>query len=272
MRFIVAMLVVVSSVLAQHMSPVLRPRASTLSPRTMVWSDDLIFPHLAFGGGWETQFVVVNMSDVTVSGKQQFFDPSGKAITVTYRTVPDGAVTTSTYGAYNILLFDNGGSLQTGWSELVYTNPIAATSHEVQLGGSAIFRSHIAGRPDFEAVVPIGAYDDPAFFLPFDNSSGYVTSMAMVNPDFNSSTSAHLDFVDYQGNFLIAEQSVALAAGQQVAFALTDQYPDLAGKVGVLYVWGDTNYLSGLGFRFNPGGAFATVPIMNWICMFQTCQ
>jgi hypothetical protein len=228
------------------------------------------------------------MSDVDVSGQQQFFDPSGKAITVTYRSVPDGAVTTSTSvqfrlaagGSYNVVVFDNGSTVRTGWSQLAYTNPIptsSTTGHQVQLGGNAIFRIHVAGRPDFEAAVPLGSYDDPVFFLPFDNSNGYVTSMALLNPDLSSSTNAYLDFLDNQGNLIIPEQTIPLAPGQQLAFALNDTttYPafsGLAGKVGVLYVSGDTVYLSALGFRFNPGGAFATVPIMNWICMFQTCQ
>ena len=140
--------------------------------------------------------------------------------------------------------------MQTGWSELIYNNSTSLN----QLGGHAIFRSHIAGRPDFEAVVPLGSYNDPVFFIPYDNSGGYVTSMALLNPDFSTKTTAYLDFADNQGNLIMDEQSIDLEAGQQVAFALTDKYPDLAGKVGVLYVSCDTSYLSALGFRFNPGG------------------
>jgi hypothetical protein len=241
----------------------------------MVWPEDVIFPHLAFGGGWETQFVVVNMTGNTITVKQPFYDTAGNAISVSYRTVPDGAVTTSTsaeirlgpYASYNIVVQDTGGSVQTGWSELIYNN----STNLNQLGGHAIFRSHIAGRPDFEAVVPLGSYNDPVFFIPYDNSGGYVTSMALVNPDFSTKTTAYLDFADNQGNLIMDEQSIDLAPGQQVAFSLTDKYPDLAGKVGLLYVSGDTEFLSGLGFRFNPGGAFATVPIMNWSCMVYAC-
>ena len=37
---------------------------------------------------------------------------------------------------------------------------------------------------------------------------------------------------------------------------------------GVVYIEGSAMFMTGLGFRFNPLGAFATIPIMNWTGMF----
>jgi hypothetical protein len=39
--------------------------------------------------------------------------------------------------------------------------------------------------------------------------------------------------------------------------------------VGTILFEGSTTRLSALGFRFNAGGAFATIPILNWLGMFQ---
>jgi len=39
-----------------------------------------LFPHLADGGGWRTQIVLVNVGDVAVSGTVEFSDPSGGAL------------------------------------------------------------------------------------------------------------------------------------------------------------------------------------------------
>jgi hypothetical protein len=102
--------------------------------------------------------------------------------------------------------------------------------------------------------------------MPFDNRAGFVTSMAIANPS-TSPTTTTFTFRDTNGNILAAGTKT-LAPGYQNPFVLTDIAPQISGLAGTVFVQGSTPALSALGFRFNPLGAFATIPIMNWAGMF----
>ncbi|MBA3973674.1 MAG: hypothetical protein C0504_05565 [Candidatus Solibacter sp.] len=124
------------------------------------------------------------------------------------------------------------------------------------------------GRPDFEALVPLSSYDDTVFFMPFDNLEDFVTSMALLNPGTNLTTDVTATVFDGNGNQL-ATSVISLAPGNQTAFAIPDRFPSTRNCVGSIMFRGSTTRLSALGFRFNAGGAFATIPILNWAGMFQ---
>jgi hypothetical protein len=252
------------------------PRVSNAAPpaappqrRTFVLAEDQVFPHFATGGGWETTFVLVNMTATRVAFVQGFFDQSGKPMEVSYRSIPGGETTTANNvqgtlnpgASFNIVLFDSGTPLKVGWSAIAYDTTFA------RIGGHAIFRNRVAGRADFEAVVPLSAYDDTTFFLPFDNLQDFVTSMAILNPTSNLSTRVALTFLDTNAE-VIATDVITLEPGQQTAFSLPEKYPAVRGRIGTLFVQSEFNRLSALGFRFNPQGAFTTIPILNWLGMF----
>ncbi|MBZ5634947.1 MAG: hypothetical protein LAO55_17640 [Acidobacteriia bacterium] len=72
---------------------------------------------------------------------------------------------------------------------------------------------------------------------------------------------------DLQGNF-IDQTTVTLPPNGHLAFAISSVLPALANRLGTLYVTSDTNRLAAMGIRFN-GAAFSSIPIMNWVGMFQ---
>jgi hypothetical protein len=102
--------------------------------------------------------------------------------------------------------------------------------------------------------------------MPFDNLQGFITSMALVNPG-STDTLVTFRILDTSGA-LLGTYTRRLSAGNQTAFVLRDEFPETRNTTGVIYVEGSTNSLSALGFRFNAGLAFATIPIMNWPGMF----
>src|SRR3954454_7536954 len=87
---------------------------------------DQVFPHLAVGGGWETILVIVNMTNRRMDFAQSFYSPDGRPLSVTFRSIPDGAITTTAAtrgtlnpgGSFNILLVDDGSAVKTGWASL----------------------------------------------------------------------------------------------------------------------------------------------------------
>jgi hypothetical protein len=213
--------------------------------------------------------VLVNLSSQTVAFHQFFFDQSGAPLPVTFRSIPSGnVITTSVVVAtlppnesFNIVLFDAGQPLQVGWSGIAYDSSPVTT----RLGGYAIFQ-HVLATGAFEALVPLSSIGDYKFYLPFDNRNGFVTSMALLNA-LTPATTATLTFRDTLGN-LLATRTITLPAFNQKAFTLVELAPETIGTAGAVYVQGTSTTLSALGFRFNPLGAFATVPIMNWAGMF----
>jgi hypothetical protein len=109
--------------------------------------------------------------------------------------------------------------------------------------------------------------NDYKFYLPFDNRSGFTTTMAIANPS-TTPTTVTFTFRDTNGNQLGTATQI-IAPANQKAFLLSDLAPQINGFAGAVYVSGSTNYLSALGFRFNQLSlAFATIPILNWAGMF----
>jgi hypothetical protein len=97
--------------------------------------------------------------------------------------------------------------------------------------------------------------------------------MALVNPSEDQTATVDLYFLDEAG-VEITKQTLTLLPGEQTSFSLTAKYPALAGKRGTLYGESSIDYLSVLGLRFNlaGGGAFTSLPVMNWCEMFGSCQ
>jgi hypothetical protein len=165
--------------------------------------------------------------------------------------------------SFNFALFDVKPATQVGWAVVEYD------SSNARLGGYAIFRQRISGRPDFEALSPLSSDSDSRFYLPVDEIQGFVTAMAICNPASNTSTNVLLQMLSMDG-VEIARRNITLAPGAQMAFTIQDYFPQMANRLGTLYVSGSSNRLSALGLRFNTSGgsAFSSIPIMNWPGMF----
>lgn len=250
----------------------MRAAAGATAPgrQTYFGTSDMIFPHLATGGGWSTSLVLLNLSNTAVDFGQTFTDTNGQPLTVTIKSVPDGQTETTDSiqgtlqpgATFSFELQDQGVGLQTGWSGISYD------STNARLGGYAIFRASVQGLPDFEALVPMSAFDDYKFLMPYDNLNGFVTSMALVNPASNSASQVFVSILDKDGN-TIGQDTINLATETQVSFSIPERWPVTQNQIGSILFESDIDRLSALGFRFNPGHAFATIPIMNWSGMFN---
>lgn len=246
------------------------PTAKSAADRAAyIGSSDVVFPHLAIGGFWETELVVLNMGSTTVAFKQFFYDQAGNPLTVTIKSLPDGQTeTTSAIDAslapgerFTFLL--TGPSDQNpkvGWSYLDY-NP-----NNQRLGGFAVFRTYgVPNRVDLEATVPLSAYDDYYFYMPYDNMDGFVTTMALLNPADTQNTNVTATVLDQDSNVL-ETKTLTLTPGQQLAFEIPKTFATTSNRMGTIVFQGSTNRLSALGFRFNnpSGGSFTTTPVLNW--------
>ncbi|MFN7994552.1 MAG: hypothetical protein U0Q18_13180 [Bryobacteraceae bacterium] len=217
--------------------------------------------HVADGQTWQTTIRLVNLdtsrqANVTI----QFFPgqdtPAGTILNlttgpaannrVTGSIPPGGSYTVTTQGA-------GGGALWQGWAQITST---------ASVGGLAIFRAVITDTQDSEGAVPMNASASNRFLVPFDNTAGFESSLAMVNPNATQTATITASFRDNTGQALLATNTFAITANGHQAFALSQKFA-LAGRSGVADFTSSLGDLFGIGLRFNPRFAFTSLPILR---------
>jgi hypothetical protein len=217
-------------------------------------------PHVVDGATWKTTITIVNLDKATRKYKLMLYGDNGSPKSFAFI----GRNSASSYSGEiprgGIAVFETPGTssqLNSGWAELDGVGTDSA------IGISAVFgTTGIPGRPDFEANVPGEFSLQYDGIFPFDNTRGYVTSIALVNPGSFSSVTMPLTIYDENGTVLKTD-SVSLASGNKTAFALPDRWRETAGNRGTIHFQGTIDWWCAIGFRFHPAGAFTTVAVME---------
>jgi hypothetical protein len=212
---------------------------------------------LVDGGGWKTTFVFSNMDTTAVTFTLHFWKDDGTAFRLQFEGAIGGAsdtfvATIPVGGSLTLITRGVDADVSQGWAELATTK---------KLGGLAVFRQTVAGRSDQEAAVQLTT-SVSGFILPFDNTQGFVTSMALVNSNAINGISVSVTIRDETG-LQIGTGSLVVGPRGHGAFALPDQFPVVANRRGTVEFSSTSADLSGLGLRFNPGGAFTSFPVLS---------
>lgn len=221
------------------------------------WPWDTI-PHIADGDSWTTTLILVNLEDTAAKYKLDLFGDDGKV--KAFNIVGRGAVSSVSgqipvRGSITLTTTGTATSLNQGWAAL----DLLGTD---DVGIMAIFRQQAAGRPAYEATVPASSGIDTDSIVPFDNTGGFVTALALLNPSSFSTTSIPIEILDEAGN-RIATDIVRLNAGNKIAFTTADRWPGTAGRRGTIQLADGLYSVAVLGFRFSPTGAFTTLAVMD---------
>jgi hypothetical protein len=220
-----------------------------------------IFTQVVDSAEWKTTFVFHNM-DVTPINVVIFFRddkglplilPIGGRLSMTY-------VFTLPVNYTMVIETDGTGSLKQGYA-VVYTCDkmcADATSKPIdaKLASAAIFRQHVEGRQDSEAVVPIEMPEKDAHVV-FDNRGGYQTGIALLNFMGGAVTVTIRD----QAGATLATDTLNVAEDEKTVFVLASKYPVTAGKYGSVEIQGDG--VAVMGLRFNPSGSFTSCHAMT---------
>jgi hypothetical protein len=232
------------------------------------------FAHLAYGpvnangAYWNTSFVFMNYGSAAGSVQILTWSPSGTplAVPVVGGTTDSQHTVSVPAGGSVVVALDQTAAtdIVTGWVGIVITGSIT---------GQGIFKLHIPGQPDFEAAVPLLARTQaacvipfpvaptPVLGMPFDNTSGYVTSVAFANTAAADRT-LDLEFVDNSGASIFTAHE-SLPAHNQKAFETPTRYTAVANKQGWMHIQTNVTDFTALGFRFNPNGPFTTwLPVL----------
>jgi hypothetical protein len=231
------------------------------------------FAHLAYGvdgsSSWETSFVFLNIDAVATTVQLLTYSPGGSPLVVTVVGGTTDSQHTFTVPAGGVIQVDLDKTASTGitigWVGVISSGNVR---------GQGIFRSRATDRLDLEAVVPMVSRSQVACLIPlqgqptamlampFDNTSGYITSVAFANTATAART-LDLEFLNQNGaQIYLAHES--MAPHGQLAFGTSNRYVSVAGQKGWMRVLNNASDFTALGFRFSPGGAFTTLlPILS---------
>jgi len=145
--------------------------------------------HIAYGGGWQTSIVLVNLDTVPAQYTVNFWNDTG-----TLTTVPLGAGSAA------------AGTIQPGFSQTIETaalstDPLRQGWAEVvsnqQIGGTAIFRET---RSHQEAAVSLSNTGSIKLLIPFDVGGPFALGIGLANPSPDTDAQISLTMRTEQGN------------------------------------------------------------------------
>jgi virginiamycin B lyase len=220
-----------------------------------------VFAHIAAGGSWTTLISLVNTTTVPISVATSFYGDDGSPLTLPITITAQGASQTTTAASVNATIKPNatlqislGTAMQplaTGWARVLSSGPV---------GGFAIFRTSSSNSPVSEGTVPLQSQAVSAITIPYDNTGGFATGVALANLSTSSAVLTATSWDD-SGNQL-GTQSITVAASGHTSFVVSTQFPETAGAGGVLIFQSTSLGIAGLGLRFSPYGTFTSVPTL----------
>ena len=232
--------------------------AGTPLPPTLTRSG--VLSHIAAGGRWSTVITLVNTSSAALPVTVALHNDDGSAMTLPLTTTLQGTSQTITTSSVNVTINPNAtllvsmgnpaASTVTGWADVLSSG---------SLGGYAIFRSTPPTGSPSEGTVPLQSQFPTTITLPYDDTSGFVMGVALANL---STSFAYVTATmwDANGNQL-GIQTITIAGNGHTSFVLPTQFPQTAGKLGVVQ-FRAAGGIAGLGLRFSPVGTFTSVPTM----------
>lgn len=217
-----------------------------------------VFAHIAHGGPWRTLLTLINPST----------SKTARAVLATYNTK----------GSPLSLTLSNGRKVVTTSQFEIELPPKAVMFLEPQdlppdivtgfaviraetgkVTGYAVFRAVVPGRPDMEAVVPLDYSSNDNAWIAFDNTRGFVTSVAIANSWKYSPCELIVDVYNEDGQ-LQASYRDELPEMSQLSFETPQKWPATAGRRGVVRLTAVNGWFTALALLFNPTGSVTTAP------------
>jgi predicted secreted protein len=214
--------------------------------------------HIAYGGGWQTSIVLVNLDSVPAQYSINFWNESGSLT-----AVPLGAGSAS------------AGTIQPGFSQTIETAALAADPLQEgwaevvssqQIGGTAIFsetRSHQ------EAAVPLLNTGSIKLLIPFDVGGAMALGIGLANPSLDADAQISLTMRTEQGstipltitdanNKFSSSAVSSLTLPKHSHRAILARPLNAAGELRGIVELNSNVPIYGLGIRFN-GLAFTSI-------------
>ena len=225
----------------------------TVLPSALDFTNALRIPQVVDGGNFITQFAIANLDALPVSYQFRFWGDNGAPLNIPILNGAPGTVSGTIQPGGIAFAQTTGTSAAPGTPALQGWAEVAATG---RVGVTAIFRRSIAGFADSEATVT-GAVSGGAVSLPFDNTQGYATGIALANTSALNAISITAVFQFENGGS--ASQLISLPPHGHTAFVLPIAYAATAGLRGVVHFTAFSPDISAVGLRFSPNNSFTAL-------------
>lgn len=223
-----------------------------------------VLPHLAIGGPWKTVLTALNVSTTPGKAVISVYDPEGYAMILSLLRVDTGQILTGDRftitlgpGASMQLIAAGGTQTRTGWMKYEYVTATEDPNFGGRIAIQETFRATMPVGPDMESsVLPDWALDKKVI-VPYDNTGGFQTAIALVNAWKWSPHSLIITIYDEDGRVLNTRYQT-LYSGQQRAFQTADVWPETRNRRGAVMITTDQFELGTLSLIFNPTGAMSS--------------
>jgi hypothetical protein len=184
----------------------------------------IVMPQIADGGGWQTTIVVSNTTSSTASASLSFYQDTTGGATQSWSLPLIESISTqnlSLAGGGTIFLHTPGTAATTsqGWGSLQASSGVV---------GYAIYTYRAAGHQDQDATAP-GVASASRILVPYDNTNGLVTAIAVVNPTATSET-VSVSFQSETGG-IVTGSLPTLPPNGHSAFVLPTQFPGTPRRI-----------------------------------------
>ena len=243
-----------------------------VAPLSSASEETVYFPHFAAGGGWVTQVILVNPTDLTITGTVGFLGPGSETIAASpmILTLDDGSTgsdfdySISPRSSQRFTTSNPSGALNTGSVRAV------PDSGNVAPSGLVVFSYAPAGKTLSEAGVP--ALPKGSAFRVYAEASGtpgqagsISTGLAIANVEDTSNT-VTLEVTHLDGSLAAAPEMLTLPPSGQVARFLNDIFSLPDDFSGILRITSSAEIaVIGLRLRVNEHGEIkiTTTPPSN---------
>jgi hypothetical protein len=222
----------------------------------------LTIPQVVDGGGWQSTIVLTNSTAAAATATLIFHSETGDSSGNTQPWSPPLQEVSSTSGlvlppSSSLYLHTSGtaAALTVGWAELDADAGIVAY---------VVFtNSRPAGGVQYDEGTAPAVAATNRIMVPYDDASGFVTAIAIVNPTAAAQTIS-VGFRTVDGLVAVSALPTVPAMGH-MAFVLSQTFPVIAGRRGLAEFYSATGNISMIGLRFNPTQSFTAAPVF-----FQT--
>jgi N-acyl-D-amino-acid deacylase len=217
------------------------------------------FAQVASGGGWKTSMTVMNLTAGTVNAQINFYSEDGSPMLLPLTLSQSGSTTTASSQTFSLGPNESyviqteaaGTAVKVGWADVQASGNLA---------GYSIFRYRSSGLPDSEGTAALDIGSPTSIVLPYDNSVGFHTGMALANLGITTNNiTARL--LDIRGS-LLSSQQITLGPQGHMSFFIDQQFPAAANQLGILQLQSSAG-LTVVGLRFSPTGTFTSVPVSH---------
>ena len=216
-----------------------------------------VIPQVADGAGWRSTIVLTNTTSQNINGVSLTFlkDVSGPP----GQTGPwsptflEGSFSGSLPAGSSMFLHTPGtGALTQGWAQVLATAGVQAY----------VIYTYTANGRDQDATAP-AVSSASRILVPFDNTNGLVTALAVVNANAFPLTIASNFRVS---GTVVQGTQLVLPSNGQVAILLSKEFSGTAGKSGLAEFYSMTPSgatFSIIALRANPTGGFTSLETYN---------